>query len=169
MDGELSDLLPPSPSSDGKAGMTTSASGSSLPLPLHTAGQILGLTVRRAHRKTSLLLSAVKNTVTGPSKPHEPMTSWGCFLFLSNLCVPGHPPALSRAADARRPRRRIMGPGILGLPAAYRHSGVLAATLWTCAFAAASVLACVFIAHATRIYRVEVRLRAAGVARRGPN
>ncbi len=117
--------------------MSTSSSGSSLPMPLHAAGQIIGLTVRRARRRSALLLSAVKGAIPFPApKAHEPMSSWGCFLFLSNL---------------------IMGPGILGLPTSYRNSGVFWSTFWTCAFAAASVLACVFIAHATRIFRQEAR------------
>ena len=133
-------MRPPSNSDvKGGASSTSSSSGS---LPLHMAGSIYGVTVRRARRRTAMLLSSIKGAVMPPSKPHEPMTSWGSFLFLSNL---------------------IMGPGILGLPAAYRHSGVLAATLWTVGFAAASVLACVFIAHATRIYRNEAR----GCAARG--
>ena len=126
-------LRPPVPSSDGAA----SAGSSAASLPLHTAGKILGITVRRARRRSALLLSAMKNAV-GPSPKHEPMSSWGCFLFLSNL---------------------ILGPGILGLPAAYRTSGVFWATALTCAFAAASVLACIFLAHATRIFRQEARAR----------
>ena len=138
LEGELSKLMRPPSSSDTKGGASTSSSSSSL--PLHMAGSIYGVTVRRARRRTAMLLSSIKGAVMPPAKPHEPMTSWGSFLFLSNL---------------------IMGPGILGLPAAYRHSGVLAATSWTVGFAAASVLACVFIAHATRIYRAEARGRAA--------
>jgi hypothetical protein len=137
---ELTSLLPPpdaSPREAGGKGMSASSSGSSLPMPLHAAGQIIGLTVRRARRRSALLLSAVKGAIPFPApKAHEPMSSWGCFLFLSNL---------------------IMGPGILGLPTSYRNSGVFWSTFWTCAFAAASVLACVFIAHATRIFRQEAR------------
>ena len=115
-------------------------SSSTTSLPLHVAA-MMGVTVRRARRRTELLASVLSRALPQP-KPHEPMSSWGSFLFLSNL---------------------IMGPGILGLPVAYRHSGVVATTFCTLSFAAASVLACVLIAHATRIYRTEVR-RAAGAA-----
>lgn len=112
--------------------------------PLHkafgAAARVFGLHARRARRRAQLLDNAAE--MRSPPRPsqqqqHVPMTTWGSFLFLSNL---------------------ICGPGMLGLPVAFRYSGTLAAGGFTCAFAAVSVLACVWIAHVVRLYRVEVRV-----------
>jgi hypothetical protein len=94
VEDELQSLLRPPSSSDSKRGPSPTSSTSSL--PLHMAGSIYGVTVRRARRRTAMLLSSIKGAVMPPAKPHEPMTSWGSFLFLSNL-----------SACCARPRHRM--------------------------------------------------------------
>ncbi len=66
------------------------------------------------------------------------MGLFGSFVFLSNL---------------------ITGPGMLGLPAAFRFGGFILASGLTVSYAALSALSIAFIAHACRTYRA-VGLRA---------
>jgi hypothetical protein len=138
-DAEAAGVAGSGSSSDGKAG------GHVPHLSFGSVVSLISLTARRARRRTRLIGSALARTLPHPPhEPHRPMSTWGSFLFLSNL---------------------ITGPGMLGLPAAFRWSGSLIASLITVVFAAASTLACVFIAHACRIYRVEARARAHAAAR----
>lgn len=84
-------------------------------------------------------------------------SEWGCpdKSFLSDggdveqtlsETSPSHPsPARSNL---------ITGPGMLGLPVAFRLGGWLVAGGMTCAFAALSAVACVMIAVCCRIFKV---------------
>ena len=110
------------------------------PVPEHRAlslgvvTSMIAMTARRMRRRAELIGEA--RSSAGPAAPHTPMGTWGSFLFLSNL---------------------ICGPGMLGLPAAFRYSGAIVAGGMTLMFAFASTLACVFIAHVCRLYRSSVR------------
>ena len=80
---------------------------------------------RRFRRRTTLL-----------SKQHPgdtaPMGLLGSFVFLSNL---------------------ITGPGMLGLPAAFRFGGWALASSLTLCFACCSALSCAFVAHACAVFK----------------
>jgi hypothetical protein len=132
----------------GAGGSTTPVAA---PEPSHRAislgmvTSMIAMTARRMRRRAELIGEA--RSTAGPPTPHTPMSTWGSFLFLSNL---------------------ICGPGMLGLPVAFRYSGALVAGGMTCMFAIVSALACVFIAHVCRLYRTSVRCaRAAAPAARG--
>ena len=86
---------------------------------------------RRMRRRTTLL--GAQGRVN-----HAPMGLFGSFVFLSNL---------------------ITGPGILGLPAAFRFGGFLLGGGLTLSFGVLSALSIAFIAHSCRTFRV-VGLRA---------
>ena len=86
---------------------------------------------RRMRRRTTLL--GAQGRVN-----HAPMGLFGSFVFLSNL---------------------ITGPGILGLPAAFRFGGFLLGGGLTLTFGVLSALSIAFIAHSCRTFRV-VGLRA---------
>lgn len=95
----------------------------------------LGLVdIRRGKRRVKLLIDKIKGMLPHGSSQHVPMTTFGSFLFLSNLSL---------------------GPAILGMPAAFRCSGVVPTAFLTILFAAASTLAGAFVAHAVRIYKEQ--------------
>ena len=64
-------------------------------------------------------------------------------------------PLASLRSRARTPAP--LGPGMLGLPAAFLCGGYVVAGGFTVVFAALSALCCAFIAHACRVYRAEAR------------